>query len=569
MLQVRSDRRDHRPFGLYGGSPGAPSENYLNPDGENRLLPSQAHHDDQARRRVPPCARRRRRLGRSAGARSRGRAARRAQRVAVAGEGARPTTASSSTSRAGRSMRPRPRSAATRSAPARGWRERARRSSGTIRCRSRAPRNSRHGHHLSRRRRHRRHLHRHRAARLRRHASTPRRSPRASTTTPARSSRASREVFGETGLTRRRDRGDPPRHHGRLQRHPGAQGRARRPDHHQGLPRRAGDPHAAHAAPLRHRLDEAARRWSSAICARSVDERIDHRGQVERALDPADAERAVDALLAEKVEAIAVCLLNSFANPAHELMLKEIVAAQGAATCRSASPSRCCPRSRNTSAPRPRSSTPTSCRSSRPTCARCATGSTRPASRRRLLLMQSNGGLTTDAAAAERPMNIIESGPAGGVVGAQALARAKGLDKIITFDMGGTTAKASMVEDGEVTRAQEYAVGAGIMIGSRLLTGRRLHAEGAGDRPRRGRRRRRLACLDRRRRRAAGRAGERRRLARAGLLRHGRRDADRSPTPTSLLGYINPRHLVGGALKLNADKARAAFAETDRGAARA
>jgi N-methylhydantoinase B len=40
ILQVRSDRRDHRPFGLYGGSPGAPSENYLNPDGENRLLTS-------------------------------------------------------------------------------------------------------------------------------------------------------------------------------------------------------------------------------------------------------------------------------------------------------------------------------------------------------------------------------------------------------------------------------------------------------------------------------------------------------------------------------------------------
>src|ERR671913_2494272 len=57
-----------------------------------------------------------------------------------------------------------------------------------------------------------------------------------------------------------------------------------------------------------------------------VDERIDHRGKVERALDPADAERAVDALLAEKVEAIAVCLLNSFANPVHEAMLKEIIA---------------------------------------------------------------------------------------------------------------------------------------------------------------------------------------------------------------------------------------------------
>src|SRR5437763_10307450 len=56
-----------------------------------------------------------------------------------------------------------------------------------------------------------------------------------------------------------------------------------------------------------------------------VDERIDYRGEIERALDPADAERAVNALLAEKVEAIAVCLLNSFANPVHEAMLKAII----------------------------------------------------------------------------------------------------------------------------------------------------------------------------------------------------------------------------------------------------
>src|SRR5205085_3750485 len=57
-----------------------------------------------------------------------------------------------------------------------------------------------------------------------------------------------------------------------------------------------------------------------------VDERIDHRGRIDRALDPADAERSVDALLAENVETIAVCLINSFTNPAHELMLKEIIA---------------------------------------------------------------------------------------------------------------------------------------------------------------------------------------------------------------------------------------------------
>src|SRR3954449_10675044 len=57
-----------------------------------------------------------------------------------------------------------------------------------------------------------------------------------------------------------------------------------------------------------------------------VDERVNYRGEVERPLDAADAERAVDALLAEKVEAIAVCLINSFANPVHEAMLKEIIA---------------------------------------------------------------------------------------------------------------------------------------------------------------------------------------------------------------------------------------------------
>src|SRR2546423_5925300 len=61
-----------------------------------------------------------------------------------------------------------------------------------------------------------------------------------------------------------------------------------------------------------------------------VDERIDAFGKVERPLDPRDARRAVDELLAEKVEAIAVCLLHSFANPAHELLLKEIIKTKAA-----------------------------------------------------------------------------------------------------------------------------------------------------------------------------------------------------------------------------------------------
>jgi N-methylhydantoinase A len=175
--------------------------------------------------------------------------------------------------------------------------------------------------------------------------------------------------------------------------------------------------------------------------------------------------------------------------------------------------------------------------------------------------MQSNGGLTTDAAAAARPMNIVESGPAGGVVGAQAVARSKKLPKIITFDMGGTTAKASMVENGEVTRAQEYAVGAGIMIGSRLLTGAGYTLK--------------VPAIDLAEVGAGG--GSHVWIDAGGALQIGPESAGAAPGPVCydqggsvptvtdanvLLGYINPQHLVGGALKLNAEKARKVFAAT-------
>jgi N-methylhydantoinase A len=178
----------------------------------------------------------------------------------------------------------------------------------------------------------------------------------------------------------------------------------------------------------------------------------------------------------------------------------------------------------------------------------------------RLLLMQSNGGLTTDKAAAERPMNIIESGPAGGVIGAQVLAQAKRLESIITFDMGGTTAKASMVENGEVVRAQEYAVGAGIMIGSRLLTGAGYTLK--------------VPAIDLAEVGAGG--GSHVWIDVGGALQVGPASAGASPGPVCydmggevptvtdasvLLGYINPHHLVSGALNLNAEKARAVFAD--------
>lgn len=290
-----------------------------------------------------------------------------------------------------------------------------------------------------------------------------------------------------------------------------------------------------------------------------VDERVTIHGEIERPLDPADAARAVDTLLAEGVEAIAVCLLNSFANPSHELMLKEIIAQR-------APDLPCCisfevlPEIKEYE----RTSTTVINTYVMPIVARYLatlreeldrTGITAA-----LLLMQSNGGLTTAEAAMRTPMHVIESGPAAGVIGAQALARALRLPNVITFDMGGTTAKASIVEQGEVARSLEYQVGGGIMMGSRLLTGAGyllkvpaidLAEVGAGGGS--------IVWID---------AG--------GSLQVGPRSAGASPGPLCydlggteptvtdanvILGYINPDHLVGGALQLNADRARHAFEE--------
>jgi N-methylhydantoinase A len=291
----------------------------------------------------------------------------------------------------------------------------------------------------------------------------------------------------------------------------------------------------------------------------TVDERVNADGSVEKALERRDAERAVDALLAQKVEAIAVCLLHSFSNPSHELLIKKIVGQKAPSLATSIS-CEVLPEIKEYE----RTSTTVVNAYVMPIVASylraLRKGLDAAGVRASVLLMQSNGGLTTDAAAAERPMHIIESGPAGGVVGAQALARAKGLPKIISFDMGGTTAKAAMVEDGEVTRAAEYSVGAGIMIGSRLLTGAGYTLK--------------VPAIDLAEVGAGG--GSLVWIDPAGALQIGPESAGASPgpvcydkggaTPTItdanlLLGYLNPAHLVGGAVKLNPAKAERVFTE--------
>jgi N-methylhydantoinase A len=292
---------------------------------------------------------------------------------------------------------------------------------------------------------------------------------------------------------------------------------------------------------------------------RVVDERIDARGNIQRPLDPRDAEEQVRALLAEGVESIAVCLLHSYTNPVHELQIRDIARRLAPGLPLSVS-FEVLPEIKEYE----RTSTTVINAYVMPIVATYlkavrrgldAAGIPAP-----LLLMQSNGGLTTATAAAERPMNIIESGPAGGVVGAQKLARTRGLDKIITFDMGGTTAKASMVEEGEVARVAEYSVGAGVMIGSRLLTGAGYALK--------------VPAIDLAEVGAGG--GSYVWIDAGGALQVGPESAGALPGPVCydkggdrptvtdanvILGYLNPKHLISGALKLNAAKAQQYFEE--------
>ena len=88
-----------------------------------------------------------------------------------------------------------------------------------------------------------------------------------------------------------------------------------------------------------------------------------------------------------------------------------------------------------------------------------------------LQIMQSSGGVMTSDDARLRPVFALESGPAAGVVAALGMAQRLGIENAIAFDMGGTTAKASLIEHGAISRGREYEVGGSISAGTRLIRG--------------------------------------------------------------------------------------------------
>src|SRR6202041_930634 len=275
-------------------------------------------------------------------------------------------------------------------------------------------------------------------------------------------------------------------------------------------------------------------------------------------LDPASVAAAIDRLRAEQVESVAICLLHSYANPAHERAVAEQVRAALPNIAISIS-HEILPEIKEY----PRTSTTVINAYVQPVVRAYITaldarlrelGIEAP-----LQLMQSNGGLASTAFAAESPAHIIESGPAAGVVGGAALARRLNEPRIITFDMGGTTAKAGLIENGEVLRTEAIEVGGGVMAGSRLLVGAGymlklpaidLAEVGAGGGS--------ICRVD-----AAGapKVGPDSAGAEPGPVCYGRGGVQPTITDCNLvLGYLDPGGLVGGALKLDRDAAAAAIA---------
>ena len=194
-----------------------------------------------------------------------------------------------------------------------------------------------------------------------------------------------------------------------------------------------------------------------------VDERVDHEGNVLRPVDPASVAAVADRLGDDGVESVAVCLLHAYARPDHERAVGEILAERLGRRARNRSvsfslSSEVSPRRREYE----RASTVVANAYVKPIVGRylaeleAAFASLGFAGE--LRVMQSNGGLTTPALAREYPVNIIESGPAAGVLACRATGADERIEHLLTFDMGGTTAKVGVIDGGEPAMTSTFEV---------------------------------------------------------------------------------------------------------------
>ncbi|MGA7673252.1 MAG: hydantoinase/oxoprolinase family protein [Nitrolancea sp.] len=285
-----------------------------------------------------------------------------------------------------------------------------------------------------------------------------------------------------------------------------------------------------------------------------VRERIDAKGEVLTLLADEDVERIVTELKRERVEAVAICFINSYLNPAHEqrvaMILRERLPNVNVSVSSDIS---------RELKEFERTSTTVIDAYVKPVVDRYLSaleaGIRALGIDGRLLVMQSNGAVMSVDAAREQPCFLIESGPAAGVIAGRALAERVNEPDLITFDMGGTTAKAALVHDGKIGLTDEYEVGAGITVGTRLMKGDGyllripavdLAEVGAGGGS--------IAWID-----SGGRlqVGPRSAGADPGPACYG--NGGDEPTITDanvLLGYIDPERFAGGSMSVDVDAAR-------------
>ena len=286
-----------------------------------------------------------------------------------------------------------------------------------------------------------------------------------------------------------------------------------------------------------------------------VSERVGADGAIARPLDEAGAQAAIAALLAEGVEAVAISLLHAYRNPVHEEALARLVAEQAPGLPVSRS-SEVVPEIREYE----RTSTTVANVYVMPLMARYLDDLERKLTdlgiAGRFYIMLSSGGIATPATAKRVPIRLVESGPAAGALAAARAARRSGEARLLSFDMGGTTAKACVIDGGEpllarefeVARADRFKKGSGLPIRVPVIEMIEIGAGGGS-----------IARIDR-----------------MGLLKVGPDSAGADPGPACyalggheptvtdadlLLGYLDPAYFLGGRMRLDVEAARHAIEE--------
>ncbi|HQS13653.1 hydantoinase/oxoprolinase family protein [Reyranella sp.] len=284
-----------------------------------------------------------------------------------------------------------------------------------------------------------------------------------------------------------------------------------------------------------------------------VPERVASDGAVLLALDEQAVRRVAAHLKAEKIEAVAVCFLHSFTNEAHERRTGAILAEElpGVAVSLSCE---VCPEIREYE----RTSTTIANAYVLPRMegylGQLETDLKKEGIAAPLLLMMSSGGITTVDTARRYPVRLVESGPAGGAILARAVAAENDARKAVAFDMGGTTAKLTLLDDLELQRSRQFEVarayrfvqGSGLPVRIPVIELVEIGAGGGS-----------IARLD-----ALGRiqVGPDSAGSVPGPACYGRGGTEPTVTDAdTALGRLDPTRFAGGAIPLHRDKAEAAL----------